>query len=785
MTVFPKTYNGDLANPPQALTPLIICSRWLIWRWEQAQNGNWTKPPYLATAPGRHAANNNPETWRPYKDAMSAVHAGRAHGIGFALDGGDYAVIDLDKCRNPETGKIDAWAQDILDRAPGAYIEVTVSGTGLRVIGVAAGAEAHRKFAVSGNAAVEVYRKATRYITISFMQIGECTELTNIDAVIDCVIETYGQPAPKVEAPPLFNDVDHLIENGAPEGQRSENFARVVWSLAGQGLTREEIEQELRARPNGIAAKYLERDRLAAEIDRCFAKRTQAQSGSARAPAHDWDDPDYSVLEDKRGDLPDFPLDIFSEDWQAWATNAAHGAGTTVDHVLVLLLGVASSLVGTARRAKASKSWSEPFTLWTCVIGFSGTGKTPGIDVTKRCLTKIEQDRRTRIHELRRVHESKAEQARAVFKAWKTAVQEALNKKQPSPPMPPDADVPPDFVEPRLHISNSTVEKIAVLLKVRPRGMLMIVDELAGLFLNLARYSGGSDREFWLEAWNGKYYVVERMGREPVVLNHLLVGMTGGFQPDKLNSSFGGAADGIYTRMLFAWPPEPAYQKLTDHVEEIEPELYNTLTRLIDLPAEQDDELLVSPVSLSSDARAAFEDFRKYVHAEKVALDAHDREWWAKAPTHVLRLSGTLAYLDWARRTAGKPVLIDEPNAIEARFVNAAVRLVRDYFWPHARAALRQIGLTERHAKTRRVLRWLQANGRDQVSREDVRREALSRHLDAEETQKVIDALERTGWLKKVTTETAGRAKHRWLVNPKLFSGAEREGREGREGLAA
>ena len=179
--------------------------------------------------------------------------------------------------------------------------------------------------------------------------------------------------------------------------------------------------------------------------------------------------------------------------------------------------------------------------------------------------------------------------------------------------------------------------------------------------------------------------------------------MTGGFQPDKLNSSFGGAADGIYTRMLFAWPPEPAYQKLTDHVEEIEPELYNTLTRLIDLPAEQDNELLVSPVILSSDARGAFEDFRKQVHTGKTALDGHDREWWAKTPTHVLRLSGTLAYLDWARRTAGKPALIDEPNAIEARFVHGAVRLVRDYFWPHARAALRQIGLTERHAKARRV----------------------------------------------------------------------------------
>jgi primase-polymerase (primpol)-like protein len=219
MTAFPKTYNGDLANPPHALTPLIICSRWLIWRWEQAKNGNWTKPPYQATDPRRHAANNKPETWGPYKDAMSAVHVGRAHGIGFALTGTYYAAIDLDKCRDPEAGEIDAWAQDIINRAPGAYVEVTVSGTGLRVIGLASGDEAHRRFIVNGEAAVEIYRQAVRYVTFSFVQIGKCTELSNIDALIDYVIERYSQPAPTIEAPPLFNsDVNHLIENGAPNG---------------------------------------------------------------------------------------------------------------------------------------------------------------------------------------------------------------------------------------------------------------------------------------------------------------------------------------------------------------------------------------------------------------------------------------------------------------------------------------------------------------------------------------------------------------------------------------
>ena len=45
-----------------------------------------------------------------------------------------------------------------------------------------------------------------------------------------------------------------------------------------------------------------------------------------------------------------------------------------------------------------------------------------------------------------------------------------------------------------------------MLLQARPRGIQLIGDELAGLFLNVTRYNGGQDKEFWLEAWNGKYF---------------------------------------------------------------------------------------------------------------------------------------------------------------------------------------------------------------------------------------------------------------------------------------
>ena len=138
--------------------------------------------------------------------------------------------------------------------------------------------------------------------------------------------------------------------------------------------------------------------------------------GGENGEASSWDRPDLSLLDDRRGELPSFPHDVLSLSWQGWAARSAHGAGTAIDYVIVPLLGIASSLIGTARRLRASTSWSQPFTLWTAQLGFSGAGKTPGMDVTLRTLSRIERNRKARIGELRRAHESKVESAKAAKK---------------------------------------------------------------------------------------------------------------------------------------------------------------------------------------------------------------------------------------------------------------------------------------------------------------------------------------------------------------------------------
>ena len=105
------------------------------------KRSKWTKPPYQPS--GAFAANNNPATWSTYPEVLAAI--GTLDGPGLMLRDQSLVCLDLDKCRNPETEAIEPWAQDIMARLPGAYTEVTVSGTGIRIIATGTGDKAGDK----------------------------------------------------------------------------------------------------------------------------------------------------------------------------------------------------------------------------------------------------------------------------------------------------------------------------------------------------------------------------------------------------------------------------------------------------------------------------------------------------------------------------------------------------------------------------------------------------------------------------------------------------------------
>ena len=112
----------------QAPGELRTVDQFVCWL-EEDRDGNVTKVPY--SVHGGRASSTNPKTWAPFDEAV-AVSA-RYDGIGFVFTEDDpFAGIDIDKCRNAETGEIEPWAWKIV-AALDSYTEVSPSGTGLHV----------------------------------------------------------------------------------------------------------------------------------------------------------------------------------------------------------------------------------------------------------------------------------------------------------------------------------------------------------------------------------------------------------------------------------------------------------------------------------------------------------------------------------------------------------------------------------------------------------------------------------------------------------------------------
>jgi hypothetical protein len=206
---------------------------------------------------------------------------------------------------------------------------------------------------------------------------------------------------------------------------------------------------------------------------------------------------------------------------------------------------------------------------------------------------------------------------------------------------------------------------------------------------------------------------------------------------------------------------------LNNDADAVDPLIYNVLTRIIGLPCDEEGVFASRKVMLSPDAVREFEKFRQFLHGVRGGFEGREREWLAKTPSHVLRLAGTLAYIHWAIVGGA------EPTELDVASLASAVRLVRDYFWPHSRAALRCVGLSDRETNARVVIKWMIENQKAELSVQDVRERALCRAVDAQETEAILKGLVDHGFLQRVAEEPGkkrGRPSVRWLVNPAALS---------------
>jgi putative DNA primase/helicase len=133
----------------------------VMWK-EETRHGKPTKVPY--TVDNCPAKADDPTTWNSFEACLKALNSnGNYHftGIGFEFSKTiGITGIDIDHCRNPETGEIEKWAAEKV-RQFDTYAEVSPSGEGLHIFvkGVKRGKRSKR-----GN--VELYDSG-RFFTLT------------------------------------------------------------------------------------------------------------------------------------------------------------------------------------------------------------------------------------------------------------------------------------------------------------------------------------------------------------------------------------------------------------------------------------------------------------------------------------------------------------------------------------------------------------------------------------------------------------------------------------------
>ncbi len=111
--------------------------QWVCWQLKDVDDGaggrRKTKVPLRTD--GKPASTTNPNDWVTFGAAARALrHNKNLSGIGFVFTRDSGLVgVDLDKCRDPETGETEPWAKAILVELD-TYTELSQSGRGWHAI---------------------------------------------------------------------------------------------------------------------------------------------------------------------------------------------------------------------------------------------------------------------------------------------------------------------------------------------------------------------------------------------------------------------------------------------------------------------------------------------------------------------------------------------------------------------------------------------------------------------------------------------------------------------------
>jgi hypothetical protein len=427
--------------------------------------------------------------------------------------------------------------------------------------------------------------------------------------------------------------------------------------------------------------------------------------------------------------VPPFPIDILPAVARDFVTTQSVLIGCDPSAMAMAVLATFSSALSHlfTLRMMRNGGWHENPRLWVLLVGDPSQKKTPIFNAASRPIMEHQDYLYQRYEAELRNYEAAKE-----------------NDKDSNPPKPAP--------RPRLVASDVTIEKLADILAQSERGLLIKRDEVAGWIGGMEKYATGrgsaADRGFWLQAFDGGPYHVDRIKRGETYIKNLSVSLLGGIQPARLAELHGLTRDGLLQRFIpvMMGPSQLARDEPCDD------EAYSTfIHQLIFAKPER--------VILGDPALEAMHDIRQSLHN----LETVSAGMAEGFQTFVGKLPGYAGRLALILHMAADPER-GQTYAISETTVESVRRLVLDFVVPHAHEFYRTAESTTDSDRLRKLASWILTSGKKRIVASDLTTNIRDlRGLTVFDLNRRVSPLVAGGWLEPIEPGPICRA---WTVNP-------------------
>lgn len=251
---------------------------------------------------------------------------------------------------------------------------------------------------------------------------------------------------------------------------------------------------------------------------------------------------------------PALAPELVPEPLRAWVVDVARSHSVPLEFVAVPLVVALGSVIGRTCAILPNRydDWHTVPNLWGCLVAPPGTRKSDALRAALAPLQHLEsraaeenrlaaQEATGRLRaldaEIRGLEARIAKQAGEEVDTLRAQLLDRVAARERA-----------GIVERRYIVSDTTIERLGMVLNNNPRGVLLCRDELAGWIRTFDKSGREGDRQAYLECWNGTHMaIVDRMCR-PTLHFPATLSVIGTIQPGVLtryvrDATGGGAGD--------------------------------------------------------------------------------------------------------------------------------------------------------------------------------------------------------------------------------------------------